>query len=317
VPGGTFVPGYDGVSYLRTDKGKATTVSSFRLDRFEVTVGRFRQFVHAIIDHGFRPAGGSGKHTHLRDGKGLLDSTQALEAGWDSHWNASLLTRANTNDSGPVADVLRCSREHQGASEAGGNWTPNPGPNENLPINCVDWYEAYAFCIWDGGFLPSSEEFSYAASAGSEQRVYPWSVPPISKTIDCSYANYGGQTDQPTRWCHATGANDVGSESPKGDGKWGHADLTGNVAEWILDGEGGDETGCMDCARLSFLKGVHLDLGASYADPLTATWHPNALVHAVDETATSEKFEVLASYKDSSEAAERSETRGVRCARRP
>jgi formylglycine-generating enzyme required for sulfatase activity len=27
----------------------------------------------------------------------------------------------------------------------------------------------------------------------------------------------------------------VGSESPKGNGKWGHSDLAGNVWEWTLD----------------------------------------------------------------------------------
>jgi hypothetical protein len=33
-------------------------------------------------------------------------------------------------------------------------WTSSPGNNELKPIVCANWYEAYAFCIWDGGFLP-------------------------------------------------------------------------------------------------------------------------------------------------------------------
>ena len=54
-------------------------------------------------------------------------------------------------------------------------WTASStGGQENLPINCVNWYEAYAFCIWDGGFLPSEAEWEYAAAGGSEQRQYPW-----------------------------------------------------------------------------------------------------------------------------------------------
>ena len=125
---------------------------------------------------------------------------------------------------------------------------PRPPPRtENRPINCVTWYEVYAFCIWDGGFLPSDAEWNYVASGGSDQRVYPWSSPPTSETIDCSYANYGGGTfGGLANYCTAGGTNDVGSESPKGDGKWGHADLGGNVWEWVLDyGSGG---ACTDCA---------------------------------------------------------------------
>ena len=46
-------------------------------------------------------------------------------------------------------------------------WTHTAGAQENLPIDCVNWYEAYAFCIWDGGFLPSEAEWEYAAAGGS------------------------------------------------------------------------------------------------------------------------------------------------------
>jgi formylglycine-generating enzyme required for sulfatase activity len=107
--------------------------------------------------------------------------------------------------------------------------------------------------VWDGGYLPTEAEWNYATAGGSEQRAYPWSSPQSSLTIDCSYANYYA-----TAFCvnPPTGAVDrVGSESPKGDGKWGHADLAGNVSEWTLDYCNATlptyTNPCSDCANLS------------------------------------------------------------------
>jgi formylglycine-generating enzyme required for sulfatase activity len=129
-------------------------------------------------------------------------------------------------------------------------WTDAAGANESLPINCIDWFTAMAFCIWDGGFLPTEAEWNYASAGGSEQRAYPWSSPPGSLAIDCSYANYYDGAAYCTN--PPSGAvNRVGSESPEGDGKWGHADLGGDVWEWTLDWYAstyGDP--CVDCANL-------------------------------------------------------------------
>jgi len=34
-------------------------------------------------------------------------------------------------------------------------WTDTAGSNENQPVNCLDWYTAFAFCAWDGdGWRP-------------------------------------------------------------------------------------------------------------------------------------------------------------------
>lgn len=47
------------------------------------------------------------------------------------------------------------------------------------------------------------------------------------------------------------GVSFVGFESPKGDGKWGQADLGGNVEEWTLDSNEMYATQCSDCANLT------------------------------------------------------------------
>jgi formylglycine-generating enzyme required for sulfatase activity len=225
VPNGAFYRSYDGVTPGYESKAYPAIVSAFRLDAYEVTVGRFRRFVDQVV-RGWLPSPGSGKHTELFGGTGLETTSGGHEGGWDSAWDSTLSTTAgawNTNLSG-------------------GTWTPSVGSNENLPISQITWYEAYAFCIWDDAFLPSEAEWDYAAAGGSDQRVRPWSIPG-STGISCLQANYGSCTTQT--------ANAVGSESPAGDGKWGHSDLGGNVWEWTLDYYASYAPECMDCANLT------------------------------------------------------------------
>ncbi len=233
VEGGSFRRAYDGVTF--TISSFPATTSRVRLDRFETTVGRFRRFVGAVAS-GWLPRTSSGKHDHLNGGRGLAVAT-SFEGGWSATWEATL-ERTRTEWSARLA----C---------AGASWTPSVGANETHPIGCVSWFEAYAFCIWDGGFLPTQAEWNAAAAGGSEQRVYPWSNPVESSWIDCSFANFGG-ANWPETACHPAGASRVGTTSPKGDGRWGHADLAGNVAEWALDWQtGAYPMPCVDCASVT------------------------------------------------------------------
>ncbi len=234
VTGGSFSRSYDGVSSGYTDAQYAATVSDFRLDAFEITVGRFRAFVDAVVG-GWTPAAGAGKHAHLGAGSGLGDGNGGYEPGWDVAWNVNLPAAKSTWD-GDTG--LGCNAGYQ-------TWTSAAGSNERRPINCATWFEVEAFCIWDGGFLPSEAEWNYAAAGGAEQRVYPWSSPASETTIDCSHANLFATT-----YCNASFAVDVGSQSPLGDGKWGQSDLAGNTSEWVTDAYQSPygATQCSDCA---------------------------------------------------------------------
>jgi formylglycine-generating enzyme required for sulfatase activity len=205
------------------------TVSDFRLDRFEITVGRFRAFVEAYT--GAPPATGAGAHPLIPG------------SGWNTLWNVAALPL----DKAALLDEITCSPNY-------GTWTHEVGPNENLPMNCISWFVAFTFCAWDGGRLPTEAEWNYAAAAGNEQREYPWSNPPSSLTIDGSYAVYDCMGDgSPAGVCSRLDIVQVGSRSPKGDGKWGQADLAGNLKEWNLDFYAdaySSTAACQDCANV-------------------------------------------------------------------
>jgi formylglycine-generating enzyme required for sulfatase activity len=251
VEGGTFSRDYDGLKNL--DAGNPATVSDFRLDQYEVTVGRFRPFVTALND-GWVPDAGSGKHAHL-DGGGLVmpldDGGAIVETGWSSSWDVNL----NGTLVGPLCG---------GAGPT--TWTEEPDAgNENQPINCVTWYDAYAFCIWDGGFLPSEAEWNYAAAGGQDQRLYPWSDPPRNQSADCSYANYHVNPDGGT--CTPVAATVPVGSFPKGQGLWGQQDISGNVWEWTADSNASTLLNpCVNCANLTPGPDASVLRGGGYGD---------------------------------------------------
>ena len=244
-----------------TGEAYPATVSDYALDKYDVTVGRFRQFVSAW-NGGWTPPQGSGKHTHLNGGQGLANvaTAGAYETGWDPADNASVApTDANLSDG--VCDP--------GMNPGMAAWTSTPGSNERLPINCVNWYEAYAFCIWDGGFLPSSAEWELAAAGGAGQREYPWGATDPGfddqyAIYDCAYPD-GGVPDGGFTCSSTSNIAPVGS-APLGAGLWQQLDLAGNVHEPNLDW--GDSpttyvTPCVDCADLT-PAGFHVATGGSW-----------------------------------------------------
>ena len=253
--GGTFFRSYDiAADSLYPSMSYPATVSPFVLDRFEVTVGRFRKFVETGLGTQVNPpAASSGAHTKIS------------ASGWDEGWNQSLA--ANT---AALVAAVKCNASFQ-------TWTDASGSNEELPINCVTWYEAMAFCAWDGGFLPTEAEWNFAAAGGAEQRAYPWSSPAGSTAVDCSYANYEGCVNPP----NGTAAR-VGGASSKGDARWRHADLAGNVWEWILDEYSVSYMNpCNDCTVVTGTSSSRAMRGGSFYYLDTALSLRTAARHAV------------------------------------
>jgi len=215
VTGSTFNRG--------NDPSYPATVSTFRLDKYEVTVGRFRKFAAAY------------KQDMIGLGAGRNPSNSS-DPGWNTDWNANL-----------PSDASNLHSSCMGPDNP--TWTASAGSHENLPINCVDWYQAEAFCIWDGGRLPTEAEWNFAAAGGTAQRNYPWG----GSAPDCSYANFWVGPDACVSQSTISNSyNRVGSESPKGDGVFGQSDLAGNAQEWVQDLYQDPYPGnCNNCANLT------------------------------------------------------------------
>jgi sulfatase modifying factor 1 len=291
VPGGSYFRG--------TDQRAPATLTSFRLDKYEVTVGRFRRFVDAWVA-GWRVPAGAGKHAHLNAGRGLVVTGGGFESGWAAGWAASpgrgaRLMGTTFAPSGPLATTTAVWDTVLTTCGPSSTWTSAPGANESRPVTCLSWYDLHAFCIWDGGFLPSDAEWEYAAAGGSEERTYPWgeTVPgaDAALAVHGCYYNGGGPGT-------CTGSSNVApvGQVPAGVGRWGHLDLAGNLREWNLDMSTlGLAPRCNDCVQLGNNIGrVHR--GGAFQGP------PDALV-ATDRIGTQPALRILES--------------GGRCARSP
>ena len=135
VPGATFTMG-DTDAQASSPVQPGVTVSTFAVDRYEVTVARFRRYWDARMP----PIAGSA----------------VVYPGM-----ASLAVAGLPSEPTRTSAASPC------------NWSPTPDAREHHPINCVDWVTAMSFCVWDGGRLPTEAEWELAAR-GTDGRPWPW-----------------------------------------------------------------------------------------------------------------------------------------------
>ncbi len=128
-------------------------------------------------------------------------------------------------------------------------FTALPGPHDDLPINCISWSTAQAYCQALGGALPTEAQFEYAAS-DLQSSLFVWGGDPPTCADAVWGRGQGGSASEVASYEHtclpATGApqdrigyaQDIHRPSlgrdvlPLGSGV---QDLVGNVSEWMLD----------------------------------------------------------------------------------
>lgn len=218
----------------------AATGGAYRLDKYLVTAGRMRAFLEDV----------SG------DVRGWV--AKNTPPGWTAAMNASV--PANATD---VAQQLGAGQS--GATSygnqlgpgcyAGGMGAPAYWMSEadqknfngdiarayskedldSKVMNCATKALFVAFCHWDGGRLPTDDEWLFATNGGDAARTYPWGT---AATIG-NFASYNFNYSWPAV---VNASKDRGAflpapgRFPQGKGPFGHMDLAGAVESFTVEG---------------------------------------------------------------------------------
>jgi len=100
------------------------------------------------------------------------------------------------------------------------NWAGGQIPKGKAghPVTYVSWFDADAFCRWDGKHLPREEQWEKAAR-GTDKRAFPWGDRFSKKKANTPQFGYGNTMK-------------VGSFS-EGVSPYGAYDMAGNAWEWV------------------------------------------------------------------------------------
>ncbi len=166
------------------------------------------------------------------------------------------------------------------------NGLPTEG-RERHPINCVDWYQASAFCSWKGRRLPTEVEWEYEARGGAEgTRTYPWGEELPSPARACMSDKEDADREQ---------SCEVGAH-PLGNSKHGLKDMGGNAWEWT--------------------SSVYDELGHGVVrDPENRTEKGACWTTFWTPEATGQRKQLRAAFRSYDSRGYRSRTVGFRCAR--
>ena len=240
VPGGDFQPSIDAAGANQEGTSIAsnidktpfhTVVGTFYLERYELSVGRFKKFLNNYdswlrnnVRNGAARNPNLPERTSVKCGAVDVPTTGAWQLEWIRYLppSSAEFVRRIDKECGVPNDP-----ESKAASPGAYRADPDAS-NDDRAMTCLNWFEAFAVCMYDGGRLPTEAEWNYAAAGGSQQRPFPWALGPDypdARSFRPGYAavNTNAQITEP-----------VGS-FPTGIGVFGHYDMAGNAWEWVID----------------------------------------------------------------------------------
>jgi hypothetical protein len=210
-----------------------------RVDKYKVTAGRMRAMAERT--------GGNFR--------AFVASLPANHPFWDQSWNVNVPdTMARFNELlGPTGQGnarrgcdLGASRartywmsdaENAALGEPGGHLFSKDVLDEKM-LNCVDWYVAQAFCVWDGGRLMKAAEYQ-DTWRGGENRAYPWGGGAFDNgKVVWKYSYAWPEVFDKGNWVYVAAPG----RRPDGNGKYGHADLAGLSFEHLFERQGANSS---------------------------------------------------------------------------
>jgi len=229
--GGDVATGYDSqipTALPQNDEYPKHTVkvNDFYMDKHEVTVKQFEEFVKATnyvtvaeIDINWEEL-----KKQLPEGTPKPDQ-ESLKAG-------SLIF--NYLDQNKQTESL----DQWWVFTHGVSWKNPNGLNPKLseiynnPVTHISWYDALAYAKWAGKRLPTEAEYEYAMRGGRENTMYPWG----NSKIDAK-AGQGNffQGDFPYKNTKDDGFEKVAPVMSFKPNNYGLYDISGNVWEWTMD----------------------------------------------------------------------------------